>query len=63
MAGDAHDAAAPFPVKVILETALLTETEKLKSENEEFRKALKEFRTKLVETVVFNSNLTTFISS
>jgi len=37
---------------------LLTETEKLKSENEEFRKALKEFRTKLVETVVFNSNLT-----
>ena len=37
---------------------LLTETQKLKEENEEFRKALKEFRTKLVETVVFNSNLT-----
>ena len=37
---------------------LLTETAKLKSENEDFRKALKEFRTKLVETVIFNSNLT-----
>lgn len=37
---------------------LLTEARKLKTENEEFRKALKEFRTKLVETVVFNSNLT-----
>ena len=37
---------------------LLTEARKLKVENEEFRKALKEFRTKLVETVVFNSNLT-----
>lgn len=32
--------------------------QKLKAENEEFRKALKEFRTKLVETVVYNSNLT-----
>lgn len=38
--------------------SLLTEATKLKTENEEFRKALKEFRTKLVETVVFNSNLT-----
>jgi hypothetical protein len=37
---------------------LLTETKKLKSENEQFRGALKEFRNKLVETVVFNSNLT-----
>lgn len=37
---------------------LLTEASKLKAENEEFRKALKEFRNKLVETVVFNSNLT-----
>ena len=37
---------------------LLTEAKKLKTENEEFRKALKEFRNKLVETVVFNSNLT-----
>ena len=36
---------------------LLTEAKKLKSENEEFRKALKEFRKKLVETVVVNSNL------
>jgi uncharacterized protein (DUF1697 family) len=38
--------------------AVLTESNKLKAENAEFRKALKEFRTKLVETVVFNSNLT-----
>ena len=38
--------------------ALLTEATKLKSENEEFRKALKVFRNQLVETVVFNSNLT-----
>jgi uncharacterized coiled-coil DUF342 family protein len=37
---------------------MLTETKKLKAENDEFRKALKEFRNKLVETVVFNSNLT-----
>jgi uncharacterized protein (DUF1697 family) len=37
---------------------LLTESTKLKAENEEFRKALKVFRTQLVETVVFNSNLT-----
>jgi hypothetical protein len=37
---------------------LLTEAKKLKTENEQFRGALKEFRTKLVETVVFNSNLT-----
>ena len=38
--------------------SLLTEATKLKNENEQFRAALKEFRTKLVETVVFNSNLT-----
>lgn len=38
--------------------SLLTEATKLKNENEQFRVALKEFRTKLVETVVFNSNLT-----
>jgi len=37
---------------------LLTESRKLKAENEQFRGALKEFRNKLVETVVFNSNLT-----
>lgn len=49
--------------EIVSETAkrynsLLTEATKLKGENEEFRKALKEFRTKLVETVIFNSNLT-----
>jgi len=49
--------------KLVSETAkrynaLLTEATKLKTENDEFRAALKEFRTKLVETVVFNSNLT-----
>ena len=49
--------------QIVSETAkkynsLLTEAKKLKAENEEFRTALKEFRTKLVETVVFNSNLT-----
>jgi hypothetical protein len=37
---------------------LLTEATKLKTENEDFRKALKVFRNQLVETVVFNSNLT-----
>lgn len=36
---------------------LLTEAAQLKGENEEFRKALKKFRNMLVETVVFNSNL------
>jgi uncharacterized protein (DUF1697 family) len=49
--------------KLVLETkkkynGLLAEATKLKAENEEFRKALKVFRTQLVETVVFNSNLT-----
>lgn len=49
--------------KLVVETkkkynTLLTEAKKLKTENEEFRKALKTFRNKLVETVVFNSNLT-----
>lgn len=49
--------------KLVSETAkkyniLLTEAKKLKAENDEFRTALKEFRGKLVETVVFNSNLT-----
>ena len=49
--------------KLVFETTkkyntLLTEAKKMKAENEEFRKALKEFRNKLVETVVFNSNLT-----
>jgi hypothetical protein len=36
---------------------LLNEATQLKNENEEFRKALKKFRSMLVETVVFNSNL------
>ena len=36
---------------------LLSEATQLKNENEEFRKALKKFRSMLVETVVFNSNL------
>ena len=50
-------------VKLVSETnkkynTLLTEAKKLKSENEEFRKALKVFRKQLIETVVFNSNLT-----
>jgi uncharacterized protein (DUF1697 family) len=49
--------------KLVFETTkkyntLLTESNKLKAENEEFRKALKVFRNQLVETVVFNSNLT-----
>jgi hypothetical protein len=49
--------------KLVLETTkkynnLLTEAKKLQSENLEFRKALKTFRNQLVETVVFNSNLT-----
>jgi len=49
--------------KLVLETtkkynALLVEAKKLKAENEDFRKALKVFRGQLVETVVFNSNLT-----
>ena len=49
--------------QIVSETAkkynsLLTEAKKLKGENDEFRTALKEFRNKLVETVVFNSNLT-----
>lgn len=49
--------------KIVSETvkkynSLLTETTKLKAENDDFRKALKIFRGQLVETVVFNSNLT-----
>jgi hypothetical protein len=36
---------------------LLNEATQLKAENEEFRQALKKFRGMLVETVVFNSNL------
>lgn len=48
--------------KVLTETrqkynSLLTEARKIKVENEEFRLALKEFRGKLLETVVTNANL------
>jgi hypothetical protein len=38
--------------------ALLTEANELKGKNEEYKQALKQFRTMLAETVVFNSNLT-----
>ena len=38
--------------------ALLTEAKELKGKNEEYKTALKKFRTMLAETVVFNSNLT-----
>ena len=37
---------------------LLTEAKELRSKNEEYKGALKQFRTMLAETVVFNSNLT-----
>ena len=37
---------------------LLTEAKELKGKNEEYKGALKQFRTMLAETVVFNSNLT-----
>ena len=37
--------------------ALLAEHNNMKAQNEQFKGALKEFRSKLVETVVFNSNL------
>jgi hypothetical protein len=61
--GEKIDETVNKAKQIVSETAkkynsLLTEATKLKAENEEFRVALKEFRTKLVETVVFNSNLT-----
>jgi hypothetical protein len=37
---------------------LLAETRDLRGKNEEYKEALKQFRTMLAETVVFNSNLT-----
>lgn len=48
--------------KIVTESAikynkLLTESTKLKTENEQFRKALAKFRGMLTETVVFNANL------
>ena len=61
--GEKIDETVNKAKQIVSETAkkynsLLTEATKLKAENQEFRVALKEFRTKLVETVVFNSNLT-----
>jgi uncharacterized protein YukE len=38
--------------------SLLAEANDLKGKNEEYKNALKQFRTMLAETVVFNSNLT-----
>lgn len=48
--------------KLVLETtrkynSLLTEAAKLQAENEDYKKALKVFRSKLVESVIFNENL------
>jgi hypothetical protein len=48
--------------KLVLETtrkynSLLTEASKLQAENVEYKKALKVFRNKLVESVIFNENL------
>ena len=37
---------------------MLTEAKELKGKNGEYKQALKQFRTMLAETVVFNSNLT-----
>jgi hypothetical protein len=37
--------------------SLITEATKLKAENEQFREALKKFKNMLVETVVYNTNL------
>jgi hypothetical protein len=58
MVKEAQDAKRIVSETTVKYNSLLTEAKKLKAENEEFRTALKEFRTKLVETVVFNSNLT-----
>jgi hypothetical protein len=54
---------APENPKSVNESAakyntLLTEAKELKTKNEEYKQALKQFRTMLAETVVFNSNLT-----
>jgi hypothetical protein len=54
---------APENPKAMNESAikyntLLTEAKELKGKNEEYKQALKQFRTMLAETVVFNSNLT-----
>jgi hypothetical protein len=54
---------APENPKSVNESAikyntLLTEAKELRGKNEEYKQALKQFRTMLAETVVFNSNLT-----
>jgi uncharacterized protein (DUF1697 family) len=58
MVKEAQDAKKLVSETTVKYNNLLSEAKKLKQENEEFRSALREFRTKLVETVVFNSNLT-----
>lgn len=55
--------AAKFQGESVNESAikyntLLTEAKELRGKNEEYKQALKQFRTMLAETVVFNSNLT-----
>jgi len=60
--GKANNVKAPN-VTAVNETvkkynALLTEANELKVRNGEYKEALKNFRTMLAETVVFNSNLT-----
>jgi len=61
--GKANNVKAPNVTAPVSETtkkynALLTEAKELKGKNGEYKQALKQFRTMLAETVVFNSNLT-----
>ena len=60
--GKANNVKAPNVTSVSEATekynALLTEAKELKGKNGEYKQALKQFRTMLAETVVFNSNLT-----
>tara|TARA_R110000796_G_scaffold61077_2_gene141390 strand:+ start:33411 stop:34787 length:1377 start_codon:yes stop_codon:yes gene_type:complete len=62
--GEANNVKAPNVTAVSESTtikkynALLTEAKELKGKNGEYKQALKQFRTMLAETVVFNSNLT-----
>jgi len=60
--GKANNVKAPNVTAVSEATekynALLTEAKELKGKNGEYKQALKQFRTMLAETVVFNSNLT-----
>lgn len=55
---ESQDAKKLVSETVTKYNALLTEANQLKAENLEFRTALKHFRTKLVETVLHNANLT-----